>query len=195
MRVRTRNNWAWHDDVIWVFNIRAVGQYFSSVTGWPPMSVCVWLGAYYTFFPDESQLKRDSDGRLLPKEWECQLRSHLRCTLDQTHLKTRLKSAPEKERDDIWWIEPDGSNVEEVIGNIRAAYLSAGTQWFNQMTDISHAFRVIQQQHDCHAKYHRATYFAKRLADKSRFAFYRSLLKAEAERTKHPYDSELDSEV
>ena len=34
-----RNGWSWRDDFIWVFNIRAVGSYFSDCTGWPPGSL------------------------------------------------------------------------------------------------------------------------------------------------------------
>jgi hypothetical protein len=120
MHVQTRNNWAWYDDVVWVFKIRAVGHHFSSVTDWPPMSVCVWLSTFYTFFPTEPWIKRDDTGRLLPKESIGQMRSHLSCTLDQSRIKANLKAWPEKQRTDIWGIEPDGSNVEEVIETIKA---------------------------------------------------------------------------
>jgi hypothetical protein len=194
MHVQTRNNWAWYGDVIWVLNIRAVGYYFSRVTGWPPMSVCVWLGTFYTFFPVTFSIKRHSDGRLLPEEWICQMRSHLSCALDQTALKARLDTEPEKRRSDIWWIEPDGSNVKEVIENIRDVYLTDGTRWFQQMSDLNYAFRQIEQGRDCWDKFHRATYFARRLGDKSKFEQYRTLWIAEAQRKDLPYDVQLDAE-
>ena len=43
-RIDARNGWRWVDKTVWVVNIRAVGKYFSDVTGWPPGSVRVWRG-------------------------------------------------------------------------------------------------------------------------------------------------------
>jgi hypothetical protein len=57
--VDARNGWRWHNDVIWVFNIRSVGSYFSDVTGWPPGSVCAWLGVFFTFSPRPGGMKVD----------------------------------------------------------------------------------------------------------------------------------------
>jgi hypothetical protein len=195
MHVQTRNNWAWYDDVIWVLNIRAVGHYFSRVTGWPPMSVCVWIGTFYTFFPLVSEIKHDRQGRLLPAEWLCQMRGHLSCTLDQADLKERLTTWPEKKRNDIWGIEPDGSNLEAVIGNIKMVYVVEGPKWFEQMSDLRQAFQMIEQERDCCDKFRRATYFARRLGNKPKFDHYRELWKAEARRTGLPYDSHLDSKL
>jgi hypothetical protein len=69
-----RNAWLWQDDFIWVFNIRAVGAYFSGVTGWPPGSVGVWLGVFFAFAPRLSGLKIDEKGRLRPPEHACHMR-------------------------------------------------------------------------------------------------------------------------
>ena len=190
MAVRTRNNWSWGEDVIWVLNIRAVGSYFSSVTGWPPMSVGVWLGTYYTFFPTQLNIKQDHKNRLLPREHYCQLRSELFCTIDQLNHKAQLNQ-PEKARKDIWWIEPDGSNVEEVVQNIKTVYLDDGIQWFSQMSDLHQAFQKIEQERDCWNKYHRATYFAKRLGDRPKFEHYYSLWKKEAQNKNLPFEFDL----
>lgn len=62
---------------VWVVNIRAVGHRFSSVTGWPPGSVGVWLGVFYSFIPTVGALKVDAEGRPLPAEFMCHMRSHL----------------------------------------------------------------------------------------------------------------------
>lgn len=191
MHVRTRNNWAWNEEVIWVFQIRAVGKYFSSVTGWPSISVGVWLGAFYTFFPIVPYIRRDSSNRLLPNEEYCQMRSHLLCTIDQAHYKAHLKTHPEKARNDIWWLEPDGSNIEVVVQNIKEEYLAEGTQWFTQMSDFQKVFRLIEQERDCYNKYRRAAYFAKRLEDHSRLEYYHARWKEEAHKKDLPYESDF----
>jgi hypothetical protein len=63
-QVDARNAWSWRDDFIWVFNVRAVGSYFSGVTGWPPGSVGVWLGVFFAFAPSIGGLKIDEQGRV-----------------------------------------------------------------------------------------------------------------------------------
>src|SRR5688500_13952555 len=68
------NGWHWQEKVSLVFNIRAVGRYFSNVTGWPPGSVCVWLGCFYNRGPKIGDTKLDEDGRLLPAEHACHMR-------------------------------------------------------------------------------------------------------------------------
>ena len=49
--LQTRHNWGWHGPCTWVLDVRAVGNNFAAVTGWPPMSVGVWLGVFYDFVP------------------------------------------------------------------------------------------------------------------------------------------------
>jgi len=48
--IKGRTGWGWHDECIWVFNIRAVGGHHSFVTGWTSASLVVYLGICYTFF-------------------------------------------------------------------------------------------------------------------------------------------------
>jgi len=65
-KTNTRNNWGWHDHSIWVLNITGVGNNFSNVTGWTPMSVHVELGIYYDFIPPlNSEIKIGKNGELL----------------------------------------------------------------------------------------------------------------------------------
>jgi len=61
--VDARNGWRADGDFVSVFKIRAVGSYFSQSTGWPPGSVCVWLGVFLTFAPRPPGIKADKLGR------------------------------------------------------------------------------------------------------------------------------------
>jgi hypothetical protein len=109
-KLDARNGWRWQEKLVSVFNIRAVGGYFSRVTRWPPGSVCVWLGGFYTFTHQPVWMKFDKKGRLLPTESQCHIRSHLERGLDQA-ARVRLLRNPEQKRKDIWWLEPDGSAI------------------------------------------------------------------------------------
>jgi hypothetical protein len=43
-----------------------------------------------------------------------------------------LPTPPSRKRDDISWIESDGSNTEDVIANIRQRFLEQGLPWYRQ---------------------------------------------------------------
>lgn len=107
-KVNSRQNWAWIDHCIWVLEIRAVGKYFSDVTGWLPMSINVDLGIYYDFIPSRNcEIKIGTQDELLPKPFQCHLENQLNCHINQARYKNHLDNPAEKEREDIWWVEPD----------------------------------------------------------------------------------------
>src|ERR1700722_14081599 len=96
-KVDARNGWTWTSDCIRVFNIRALGSYF-----------------YYPFIPRVRPGKSDDKGRILPAEYECHMRSHLGRRMPLPEGVSRLNNPAERKRKDIWWLEPDGSNADEV---------------------------------------------------------------------------------
>src|SRR5215831_1069985 len=147
-RVDARNGWCWQEKVILVFNIRAVGSYFAGVTGWPPGSVGVWLGGFYAFGPASSSVKLDKVGRLLPAEYQCHMRSHLECGLDQSQRVRSLSNPAERERRDIWWLEPDGSNAEDVASDIGLSFLKGGVPWFEHVTNLEAALALVEGERD-----------------------------------------------
>ena len=132
-RVQARNAWGWHDECIWVLNLRAVGSYFSAVTGWPPMSVEVQLGVYCEFLPPTSgRIKQDIKGELLPTESQCHEHYGLSCWLDQEAYTGRLDNPAEQKRSDLWWIEPDGSNLLAVVEDFKKSFLGEGLSWLKR---------------------------------------------------------------
>ncbi len=181
-KIDARNGWRWIDKTIWVFNIRAVGSYFSEATGWPPGSVGVWLGVFYTFMPNISKIKTDEKGRLTPAEYMCQMRTHLDCNVNQKEKLARLPNAAERRRIDIWWVEPDGENADEMAKDIRESLLEQGIPWFTQATNPVQALALIESEHDCFNKYVRAYFLAKEIGDEKRYRKYVSLAEAESKR-------------
>jgi hypothetical protein len=188
--VDARNAWSWREDCIWVFNIRAVGNYFAYVTGWPPGSVCVWLGVFYTFAPRRADTKQDDLGRLRPLEVNCHMRSHLDCRLNQTARTQACRNSAERRRTAIWWVEPDGSNADEVAREIAASFVTQGGPWFAGVSDLSKALVLVEGGHDCFVKFVLASMLAKRIGDHARWQKYDALAAAVASRIGESLDRE-----
>lgn len=175
-KVNTRHNWAWIGNSIWVLDITAVGKYFSDVTGWPPMSIHVELGIYYDFIPAiDKYLKIDGQGKFLPKAHQCHLQYELFSNLDQSEYLSSLDNPVEQTRKDLWWIEPDGSNVEKVVEDIKQSFLNEGYDWLKENTKIESAFIEIEKERDSWNKFYNAKYFAKHLNEQSKFKLYTHL--------------------
>jgi hypothetical protein len=145
------------------------------------MSLVVDLGVFYDFIPSRRKIKQDSAGRLLPEEYQCELifRSQLTRMIDQNSYTMRLPNTPERARRDIWWMEPDGSNVEEVAVDIAARFVDQARPWFDNLTDLDYAFAQIESEKNCYSKYRAAMYFAKRLGLDVKHTHYSKLLEAE----------------
>ena len=160
-RVEARNAWAWKGPSIWVFTIRAVGAYFSDVTGWPPSSLSAWIGIFYTFMdPPPGGVKSDEKGRLLPKEVQCDRRGHLVRKGAGDPMKV-LRNPQERIRRDLWWVEPDGSNAEEVAKDIAEVLKGPGMTWYSRNADVARTFEEVESEDDCVSKF----VLARQLAD------------------------------
>jgi len=127
-KVETRHNWRYLSDSIWALHLKAVGAYFSSVTGFPPMSLVAELGIYYHDFPGQSGLvvPRGSDGLLLPPITHCYTRTCLELQRTQSALRPSTMADTERRRTDVWWVQPDGSNLEEVVLDIKDSLFNRG---------------------------------------------------------------------
>lgn len=152
-KTKGRTAWGWHDDCIWVFNIRSVGRCHSIITNWPSESVTVNLGIYYTYLPHINEVKKDETGILYPKEFECNRRAQLTCSYDQLKYTEHVEcNSSEKRRRDIWWVQPDGSNISEVINDINHRYLEYAVKWFweksNKELTLKEANRLRGYQFD-----------------------------------------------
>jgi hypothetical protein len=181
-KVDARNGWRAVGKVIWVLNIRAVGGRFSRVTGWPPGSVAVFLGVFYSFIPEEWPVKRDRDGRLVPDVPYCQMRSKLACSLDQSDRTGRLSFPQERRRKDLWWIDPDGGGASLAATDIVAALRDHGLPWFTRYSDLARTFAEVESQRDGFTKFDTAAFLARELGQQDKWASYAQRAKAERER-------------
>jgi hypothetical protein len=186
-QVDARKGWSWRNDVIWVFEIRAVGSSFSG-TGWPPGSVCVWLGVYFAFAPRQSEIKIDDKGRLRPKKYCCQMRNHLVCGVDQSKWVQHLGNPAERTRKDIWWVQPSGENVAEVARDIAKSLQNDGLPWYARVSNLENALELVESERDCFRKFAKLVLLAGRLGDDERRRKYEALAEAAARRIGHSLD-------
>ena len=170
-----RRAWRWLPDSTWVVTIRAVGGYFSSVTGWPPSSASVWLGVHYPFIPGAASLKHDRVGRPLPAEYQCHMRSHLTRTLSQRERLVGLHSTGEQERTDLWWFDPDGRNSDQVAFAMAVGLKGVTAGWFQRCSDLALTLEDVAQERDCFNKFVLATYLARQIGSSGRYTHYRTL--------------------
>ena len=177
--VDARNGLARKGACIWVFQIRAVGSYFSQVTGWPASSVGVHLGIHYTFIPPLPTVETDDEGRLRPKEFECHRRGHLERRLEGAPRKT-LSNPAERERKDLWWVEPDGSDADAVARDIAEQMHGTGHPWYEAGTDPAQALSEVEAGHDCLSKFVCARYLALELRRVETERKWRALAEQEA---------------
>ena len=131
-----RTAWRYLDDSVWVFHTRAVGNYFSQTTGFPPASLTAWLGIFYLDFPKTPTVETDDDGLPIPKESLCHVRYALDNIADQIAIRSQSMSPIERRRTDIWWVEPDGSNAEAVVEDIRRSILDYGVHLLHKPYNV-----------------------------------------------------------
>jgi hypothetical protein len=172
-KINTRNNWGWHDECIWVLNINTVGKGHSEVTSWTPMSLTVSMGIYYNIVPPlDDEIKVTANGKWLPFSYQCHSGRNLHCQQDQSSYKEHFENLYDRERKDVWWVESDGSNLEEVLEDIKRAFLNEGLPWLKNYTDLETAFEEIEQEEDSYYKFYKAKYFANRLNKIEQFEGY-----------------------
>jgi hypothetical protein len=180
--VDARKAWFWREQCIWVFIVKAVGHYFSQGTGWPPGSVGVELGVYYTFAPRPPTIEVDDDGRLRPAEYLCHVRSHLDCHLNQAARTRTLEAPPERTRTDLWWFDPEAGDADAIAADVKRSLLEDGLAWYSEVSDLRRAFSIIERMNDCLEKFTKAALLARRIGDDEARKKYDALAEAEARR-------------
>jgi len=182
-KIDARKSWHWQDRSIWIYDVRAIGNYFSQVTGWPPGSVGVWLSVYFTFAPQPAGMKLDKLGRWLPPEHMGHMRMHLDCRLDQSRLVRHFSNPTEQRRTDLWWVDPDGENADEVAGDIAVSLFDQGLPWFRNVSDPRTALELVTADpRGSLIKFQKAAFLARELGDEEAWRSYDYLAEAEAVR-------------
>jgi len=147
------------------------------------MSLTCWLGIYYEFILGrEVYVKQDKDGKLLPREHLCHMRFTLKTSDVSLQMRNRVLNPLEQDRDDVWWVDPDGANLEIVLFDIRESFLETAVPWLREMTDLENVLEKVRGEADCWNKYWRAMYLAEIVGCTEEAARYRALYEEETRR-------------
>jgi hypothetical protein len=188
-KVEARRAWHWRQDLVWVFTTRAIGGNLGDRI-WPPSSVCVQLGVYYRFFPKipphvstrKATLEPDRVGRPQPAEDVCHMRAYLECGLDQSKRTVDAENPVERKRRDIWWIDPDGANADEVASDIANSLFEYGIPWYDRVSNLNEALALLEIERDGFSKYSRAFFLAREVGVHAREQRFGELARIEARR-------------
>ena len=116
-----RKAWRYFNDKVYLVLIQGVGAYFSSVTGFPSISITASINIFYVDFPDRKTCKKISNGLPLPVETECHFRFSLDKIDPQSDYVVNIASSTERGRKDVWWIDFSGDNLNDAITDLSLA--------------------------------------------------------------------------
>jgi hypothetical protein len=133
-----------------VVNFQSFSASLADSVGCTPYSFSLNLGVWIAGDTEARVLKPDKKGRPRPAEWECTKRTHLAKSVHQPWFEpfsdqgsTRWPSAlrihreglkrvmrsDRHDREDIWYVFSDGSNVEEMVTDAVRAIRETGLSW------------------------------------------------------------------
>ena len=171
--INSRNYYALQKECIWVFHLNHVGKYDSELSGWSAQSLNGIVGIYFDFIPPP----RDAVGRIeeFSDHDDCQLQMELCSQGVQTN-----NLSFNREKDPIWWFHSDGTNMEDVIYDIRNTFISNGLPWLKKYSNIECTFKKIEGEMNSYHKFYKAKFFAKYLNQWDKYEKYNRLFKIEA---------------
>jgi hypothetical protein len=148
----TRTAWRHHEDATDVLNFQSFSASLADAVGCTPFSFSVNLGVWVPGELEPRVLKPDAKGRPRPAEWECSKRLHLTKSLEQPWFQPfasrgssrwpralrihreglkRLLLHDRHDRDEIWFVLEDGSNLVATVADALERIRDIGLAWFS----------------------------------------------------------------
>ena len=77
-------------------------------------------------------------------------------------------------------MERDGSNAEDMVLDLLAAFEATGPKWFATYEDLEIAFHEIEKERDCPGKFEKLYYMAKELKNEAMAEHYKAKISEQA---------------
>lgn len=168
----------YNESSVFVVSVEAVGKHFSDVTGFTPSSFMCTLGVYFPFVinkydPEGEGIEYDKDGLPVGISLHQLLRLE---NFDFSKQKCRrsIENPANTTRKDVWWVEHDGSNAEDMVLDLVAAFQATAPEWFVTYEDLETAFHEIEKERDCPGKFEKLYYMAKELKNEAMAEHYKA---------------------
>lgn len=126
-----RNAWRRSKDVVEVINFQSFNSYLANALGCTTFSFAINLGVYYLCHhrtPWRAKL-RYSTAPNTPLESACHARLHLKKRITQ----------PQFPRSDVWFIQSDGSNLEDAGNDAFDTIKDVGLPWLTTFRSLPYA--------------------------------------------------------
>jgi hypothetical protein len=137
-RFSTKTAWRYTPEQIHVVNFQSFSSYHAEGLKCTTFSFAVNLGIYFRCIPFNYPPPKGCDPSLEPQEYECHFRHVLSKRIGQEVLPRR----------DIWYVEPDGSNVLETLADARTALEEDGLTWFSRFASLLAVFHLLLKNGD-----------------------------------------------
>lgn len=118
-----RNAWRYRENVIDVISFQSFNSYNADVMDVTTYSFSVGLGSFHIDIPTQHSKVKLKSGFLLPEQYQCFFKG----CLGRSFLQTELT------RNDIWFVKPDGSNIEKCVTDAKHQIIEKGLDWFSQL--------------------------------------------------------------
>jgi hypothetical protein len=128
---------AWRDrpDCIEVVNVQSFNSYLADAIEATSFSFAVNLGVFYPVIAEHSVLGPYVKDAYRPAEYVC----HARC-----HLAKGISQRPAAvDRPQVWYVEPDTSNLGPVVADARDRVMIDGLPWLDRLSDLVEARRAF----------------------------------------------------
>jgi len=130
-----RTAWRYSSEKIDVLNFQSFSTYLAEKVGCTTFSFCVRLGCSFKAIPQSFMVKQ-RDGQLRPAEYQCHFRLPLQKSINQPTLR----------RADVWYVEPLGGNLGEVIADTKRAIIEVGIPWFDRFQNSNEVLRTLLEE-------------------------------------------------
>jgi Domain of unknown function (DUF4304) len=135
---------AWRDrpHAVQVVCIQSFNSYVAEGVGATTSSFTVPIGVFYPVIAEYDPVPSFHGDPARPAEWQCHARNHLGKGISQ---EGEWFPSPLADRPDVWFVSPDGSNVEAVVTDARDRILFVGLPWLERLADVREARRAFAE--------------------------------------------------
>jgi tetratricopeptide (TPR) repeat protein len=130
-----RTFWRYADFKIDILNFQSFNSYHADLMGSTTFSFCVNLSVFITCVRRNEFIKTKGD-LLIPHEADGHFRKRLEKSLNQENF-------PNKQ---LWYLDEDGNNLEEVISNAREQIVLHGLTWFEEFKSLQYIFNYLKTE-------------------------------------------------
>ena len=130
----SRTAWRHCADRVWVVNFQSFNSYFSLVDGCTTFSFALNLGIYFHALSEEAK----TEAQVKPKNYQCHLHGKLFKSIAQQNYG----------RKDIWYVDPEGLNLLEVLDDARRVLLVGGMAWFERLSELPQVLEILVHENE-----------------------------------------------